>query len=66
MEKAELIEKIEHIATKSKDDQTKLNALSYLLNRLELQEKEEELKIESKRFKEESKERIESLMKAFN
>ena len=26
----------------------------------------EELKIESKRFKEESKERIESLMKAFN
>ena len=66
MEKTEIINKIEYIANKGKDDQTKLNALSYLLNRLEYREREEELKSENKKFKEESKERIESLMKAFN
>jgi hypothetical protein len=66
MEKTEIIEKIEYIANKGKDDQTKLNALSYLLYRLEYREKEEALKIENEKFKEQTKERIENLMKAFN
>lgn len=65
MDKAEIIKKIETIADKAKDDQVKLNALSYLLNRFELKEKEEEMKIEDQKFKEKTKERFESLIKAF-
>lgn len=66
MEKTQIIAKIEDIANNATDEQIKLNALSYLLNRLEAKEKEEELKIENEKYKEQSKERIESLMKAFN
>ena len=65
MEKTEIIKKIEYIADKSNDDQIKLNALSYLLNRIELKEKEQKLEEEDKKFKEQSKKRFESLASAF-
>jgi thymidylate kinase len=65
MKKDEIIQSIEQIALKSNDDQVKLNALSYLLNRIEHIEKETELKAENEKFREKSKERFEGLLNTF-
>lgn len=65
MEKIEILQNIEHIADKSEDDQVRLNALSYLLNRIEFKEKELQIKQDSEEFSKKTKEQLANLFKSF-
>lgn len=66
MEKTEIIEKIEYIANNASDEQIKLNALSFLLNKYDMKEKEEELKKETEKSNKEFQKKMQTMISAFN
>lgn len=66
MEKNEIIKKIEYIANNASDEQIKLNALSFLLNKYDMKEKEEELKKETEKNNKEFQKKMQTMISAFN